>query len=291
MKRSMLLTALFLTFGAGAQLDALAQASEQNEQTIRRLFAGYNDPNQDRAELLDEVIADSFAYGDANADHIWRDKAAWADVLNQLQERIGDQEMRLADVLVLDDRGVAEWVWTGMHKATGDTFTIRGASVFEFRDGKIVQGRDYWDTSKWPAPNEGQHEADAGAADTTEEAAVRRVGEAVLAAFNARDAAAMARHLHPDVTSFGDDGFQGGFDVQELQAGFDTGAGGDLETEYEDVSVVGDMASSAGYFTGTRTDEQGNTRTVREKVSVTYVKHDGAWKVLHWHISPAEPRP
>ncbi|MGI9174129.1 MAG: DUF4440 domain-containing protein [Rhodothermales bacterium] len=93
--------------------------------------------------------------------------------------------------------------------------------------------------------------------------ALRRIGEAALAAFNARDAAAMARDLHPEFTSFGDDGFQDGFDVEGLQAWFDTGAGGDLEMEYENVSVVGDAASSAGYFTGTRTDEQGNTRSCR----------------------------
>jgi steroid delta-isomerase-like uncharacterized protein len=49
-------------------------------------------------------------------------------------------------------RGAVEWVWRGRQAkdvpglpATNKDFELRGASVMEFRDGKISRNSDYWD--------------------------------------------------------------------------------------------------------------------------------------------------
>lgn len=46
----------------------------------------------------------------------------------------------------------AEWTMTGTHHgdlgdlpATGRSFDVRGATVFQYRDGKISRCTDYWD--------------------------------------------------------------------------------------------------------------------------------------------------
>jgi steroid delta-isomerase-like uncharacterized protein len=53
-------------------------------------------------------------------------------------------------------RGALEWLWRGRQTkdlpglpATGKPFEVRGASVVEFRDGKISRNADYWDLSTY----------------------------------------------------------------------------------------------------------------------------------------------
>jgi ketosteroid isomerase-like protein len=45
-------------------------------------------------------------------------------------------------------RAAVEWVWTGTHNA--DTYTIRGVSVLEIEDGKIVHEVIYYDPTMAP---------------------------------------------------------------------------------------------------------------------------------------------
>jgi steroid delta-isomerase-like uncharacterized protein len=49
-----------------------------------------------------------------------------------------------------------EWVWHGRQTkdfpglpATNKPFEVRGASVVEFRDGKISRDSDYWDLATY----------------------------------------------------------------------------------------------------------------------------------------------
>jgi steroid delta-isomerase-like uncharacterized protein len=52
----------------------------------------------------------------------------------------------------------AEWTVSGTHDrsspelpATGEPFTIRGATIARLRDGKIAYNRDYWDMASFLA--------------------------------------------------------------------------------------------------------------------------------------------
>jgi steroid delta-isomerase-like uncharacterized protein len=53
-------------------------------------------------------------------------------------------------------RGAMEWIWRGRQTkdfpglpATNKPFEVRGASVVEFRDGKIDRNSDYWDLATY----------------------------------------------------------------------------------------------------------------------------------------------
>jgi steroid delta-isomerase-like uncharacterized protein len=53
---------------------------------------------------------------------------------------------------VAGDRAGAEWTATGTHRgdmpgmpASNRRFSVRGASIFELRDGKLHRCSDYWD--------------------------------------------------------------------------------------------------------------------------------------------------
>ena len=51
-----------------------------------------------------------------------------------------------------DNQIATEWIMSGTHtgntarfKATGKKFSIRGASILEIKNGKIIRETDYWD--------------------------------------------------------------------------------------------------------------------------------------------------
>ncbi len=63
-----------------------------------------------------------------------------------------DLRFELTSAVVAGDRGAAEWTMTGTHRgdfpglpATGKSFTVRGASIFDLAGDKLRHNRDYWD--------------------------------------------------------------------------------------------------------------------------------------------------
>ena len=72
---------------------------------------------------------------------------AFADLNFELKARFVSADGR---------RGALEWLWRGRQTkdlpglpATGKPFEVRGASVLEFRDGKISRTADYWDLTTY----------------------------------------------------------------------------------------------------------------------------------------------
>ena len=72
---------------------------------------------------------------------------AFADLTFELKARFVSTDGR---------RGALEWLWRGRQTkdlpglpATGKPFEVRGASVVEFRDGKISRNADYWDLTTY----------------------------------------------------------------------------------------------------------------------------------------------
>lgn len=71
--------------------------------------------------------------------------AAFPDAWSRVENLIGD-----------GDWAAWEWIgggtWTGEFagfKPTGKSFELRGCGFFNFRDGKIVLQRGYWDKQSW----------------------------------------------------------------------------------------------------------------------------------------------
>ncbi len=71
--------------------------------------------------------------------------AAFPDAWSRVENLIGD-----------GDWAAWEWIgggtWTGefmTQQPTGKSFEIRGCGFFNFRDGKIIYQRGYWDKETW----------------------------------------------------------------------------------------------------------------------------------------------
>jgi steroid delta-isomerase-like uncharacterized protein len=55
------------------------------------------------------------------------------------------------------NRGALEWVWSGTQTgdipgllpATGKAFSVRGVSLFEFRNGRVIRQADYYDAARF----------------------------------------------------------------------------------------------------------------------------------------------
>ena len=68
-----------------------------------------------------------------------------------------DDDVRLAvtDGFVGENWAVVEWLFSGVHPATGREISFRGASVLEMTDGLISEERDYYDLPEMMAQIEG----------------------------------------------------------------------------------------------------------------------------------------
>ena len=73
-------------------------------------------------------------------------------------EAFADMNFELKSRFVGADgkRGALEWVWRGRQikdfpglPATNKPFEVRGATIVEFRDGKISRDSDYWDLATY----------------------------------------------------------------------------------------------------------------------------------------------
>ena len=73
--------------------------------------------------------------------------------LDRLFAAVPDITFDVSSGFVAGDRGVVEWTvsgtyssdFPGLPSATGQRFSFRGVSVFEFADGKIYRYTEYWD--------------------------------------------------------------------------------------------------------------------------------------------------
>jgi len=52
-----------------------------------------------------------------------------------------------SDIRIFDGGSFAalEWVWSGLKRNTGGAYSVRGASVIELREGKIIRESIYYD--------------------------------------------------------------------------------------------------------------------------------------------------
>jgi len=122
---------------------------EQAEQLVRDLFAVWGSHDLDR---LDALFAADGVYEDVPPQITYRGPEKIKGFLTAIWGWAPDIELNLTSVAVAGDRAVAEWIMTGTQTgpigpipASGKEFSVRGASVIELRDGKILRNSDYYD--------------------------------------------------------------------------------------------------------------------------------------------------
>jgi ketosteroid isomerase-like protein len=72
---------------------------------------------------------------------------ALREAMQMLLSAFPAQEMRLASIIVDGDRAAVEVAAKMVCGPTGEAFETRWASLFTFRDGKVVEVREFIDTA------------------------------------------------------------------------------------------------------------------------------------------------
>ncbi len=132
-----------------------------------------------------------------------------------------------------------------------------------------------------------------------DEAAIRAIGEAFDAAYNSRDATALAAIFTDDAVRMipneeadqGREAIRAAF-VAEFESGI---FGADSQGEVRDVHILGDLAAARGTWSITATPTDGEPFQDRGYWTAVYRRQDdGSWKVV-WNIGasalPARPAP
>jgi steroid delta-isomerase-like uncharacterized protein len=109
--------------------------------------------NSQDVERLMSFFTDDCLYEDVSLKRIVRGKAELRALLESVFADIADFQMDIKSVFSTGRWGASEWTMSGrfVHSsdplltATGKSFLIRGATVFEMSDGKISRNTDYLD--------------------------------------------------------------------------------------------------------------------------------------------------
>lgn len=139
----------------GAPVSAVAGdgagSPAQAEQLVRDLFAAWSQHDLAR---IDALFAADGVYEDVPPRREYVGPEEIKGFLSAIWTWAPDIEFSVTSVAVAGGTAVAEWVMTGTQTgpigaipASGNEFSVRGASVLEIRDGKITRNSDYYDLS------------------------------------------------------------------------------------------------------------------------------------------------
>jgi steroid delta-isomerase-like uncharacterized protein len=94
-------------------------------------------------QILD-VYAEDAVFEDISDSQRITDRAQLRNYYEQLFSLPG---VAFSDICIFDGQIFAaiEWTWSGRKRQTGKEYHVRGASVIELRDGKIIRESIYYD--------------------------------------------------------------------------------------------------------------------------------------------------
>lgn len=122
-----------------------------HEQLVNRLFSSWSDHNLDDIDLL---FAADGVYEDVPPQKTYRGPEEIKGFLSAIWGWAFDIRFDVTSIAVAGDTVVAEWTMSGTQTgpigaipASGNDFSVRGASVVEIKDGKIKRISDYYDLS------------------------------------------------------------------------------------------------------------------------------------------------
>lgn len=125
-----------------------AQAKKTgSEDRAKKIFEAWNthDPAKMAALYTDDAVYEDVAYGDSAHGQAELKKFA-----AEFFEEVPDLKVEVVNTIVSNNRGSLEWILTGTDKGlykTGKAFSVRGASLFELREGKMAHIKDFYDVA------------------------------------------------------------------------------------------------------------------------------------------------
>jgi steroid delta-isomerase-like uncharacterized protein len=123
---------------------------DENKAIAARFYEVYNEGN---VEIIDEIFSHDFVGRDPNDPSQERHGPEGVkQVVTAFRSAFPDLEGILEDQAAEDDKVVNRYSGRGTHRGeflgvspTGREVTISGVTIFRFREGKIVEGWDFYD--------------------------------------------------------------------------------------------------------------------------------------------------
>jgi len=141
------LTIVFLSSFIGCQ--STNEKEIQSESVFREYFESWNthDVEKIASFFTDDCVYDNLARGQTYSGK--DELKTWAKASF---DAIPDFTIDITSVFVSGDLLASEWTMTGTLSgnspelpATGKSFSVRGATIAQLKDGKIQRNADYWD--------------------------------------------------------------------------------------------------------------------------------------------------
>lgn len=148
---TLMLAAVFLSSFIGCQ--TARDKEMQTEKMFREYLATWSTHD---VEKMASFFTDDCVYENLASGQVYRGKdslKAWAKMTFAM---IPDFKVDARSLFASGDWLACEWVMTGTQTgearglpATGKSFKVRGSTIVELRDGKILRNADYWDSATW----------------------------------------------------------------------------------------------------------------------------------------------
>ena len=106
--------------------------------------------NSHSVEMVVPLFTDDVLYEDMSFGAVNHGSAELRKFAAFFFDAVPDLKVELTSSTIKDGHGTIEWVFSGTDKGvykTGKTFTVRGVSVIDVKDGKIARNVDYYDTA------------------------------------------------------------------------------------------------------------------------------------------------
>lgn len=135
----------------GSSHDGENPLVEQNESIAESFMEAFDTHNTD---LLTSLFADEFSYIEATTGRTYTDKESLAMYVNATISGIPDTRFEVISIMANEQFAAVEWIWKGTNTvgwpsmgipATGNAIALKGVSVMEIENGKIIWNSDYWD--------------------------------------------------------------------------------------------------------------------------------------------------
>ena len=131
----------------------MATTEAQAGRVIQEWAAGWAGRDVERVAA---VLTDDCVYEDVPMAVVNHGKAEFRAFARAFLAAVPDFDMKLTSDLSSGDWAAAEWEMSGTQSgdllnmpASGRTFSVRGASVFEVAGERIRRCSDYWDAASW----------------------------------------------------------------------------------------------------------------------------------------------
>lgn len=107
---------------------------------------------QEAKEALEELDADRLLSAYAE-EFLFEDTSAGVQIMDEpglrsyFQQLFSSPGVAFSGVHIFDggNFAVIEWIWSGVKHATRESFRVKGASILELLEGKIVRESIYYD--------------------------------------------------------------------------------------------------------------------------------------------------